>query len=112
MPGEGQSAETSAREQLLLFREVTAEVVTALRSQEVTKSFVTITLEELVDRRLAELIDSDDPLRRSKRAAVEKVYQDFKGQIDAIRETDPTLFRRASESDTVNTAAAGEDSSV
>lgn len=104
MPGEGQTADTSNREQLQLFREIVSEVVASLRSQEVSKSYVALSIEELVDRRIATLTASEDPMRRSRREQVEKIYNDFMSQIEAMKATDPVQFRRASANDTANTA--------
>jgi len=91
------AAETQ-RETLQHYRETVAEVVGFVRSAEITRSFTSIGLEELIDQRI-ERIEASSGTRPGHLARLEKIKNDFDAVIDAIKETPPDAFR-ASDPDT------------
>jgi hypothetical protein len=101
------SAAAENRERLLMFRETVASAVAVLRSQEAQRTYVSLSIEELVDRRIGTLIDSEDQLRRSRREQVQKIYDDLVGQIEEMKATDPSEFSRMSSSDNANSDEEG-----
>tara|TARA_Y100000310_G_C20332839_1_gene646093 strand:- start:249 stop:581 length:333 start_codon:yes stop_codon:yes gene_type:complete len=109
VPGET-TAERQARETIRRFREITANAVSFVRSQEVNRSFASISLEELVDNQIA-LIEDGRPSagRPSKLARVDRIKEDLDRNIDAIKEVDPDLFRRPDSRADVNTERETED---
>ena len=91
------------------FREVVANMVGELRSQEVRKSFAAISIEELVDDQISQLEAgaSLDPMRPSRMDRLQKIKDDFDASFDAIKATPPEAFIPADGSTNVNTPQSG-----
>lgn len=99
-----QTEESRARETIRRFREIVSNAVGFVRSQEVNRSFASISLEELVDNQIG-LIEDGRPSagRPSKLARVDRIKEDLDQNIAAIKEVDPDLFRRPDSRTDVNT---------
>lgn len=83
-----------SREQIRTFRRIVAAAVAEVRSQEIRDTYASLSLEELIDQHIELLEGTSDPLRRSRKARVQKVYDDLANNIEAIRATPPERFRR------------------
>lgn len=85
-----------------------ANAVGEVRSQAVRNTYAALSLEELIDRHIELLEGTSDPLRRSRKSRVNKVYDDFRNNIEAMRATPPERFRRHDPDSDANTDPAGE----
>jgi hypothetical protein len=86
------TAAEEQRETLQQFREVVANAVGFIRSAEVTNSFTSIGLEELIDQRI-ERIEAPSGTRTGHLARLEKIKVDFENAIEAMKNTPPDAFR-------------------
>ena len=95
--------------QISQFREVVANVVGELRSAEVRRTFVALSIEELVDDQIAslELGASLDPVQPTLMDRVQKIYDDFTNAFDAIKATPPEMFIPSDPATNVNTPQGG-----
>lgn len=93
----------ASRETLQQYREVTAAVVGFVRSQEVTRAFTSISLEELIDRRINRIEAPMDGERPGALARILKIKNDFEAAIEGIRATPPDAFRAPDPSTDANT---------
>jgi len=107
-PNPQATAREQSKEQLRHYRTVVSAAVNALRASEISTSFASITLEELIDQQI-ELIEGETQggTRLSKLARVEKIKLDLDSVIDGIKETSPDLFRTADTAEDVNTPSGG-----
>ena len=92
----------SARSQLREFRRVLANVVSELRSSAVRDTYAAITLNEVVDQHLKELVGEGRVPSRMQR--LKTTYEEFKSSIEAIKATPPSAFRLHDPKNDVNTA--------
>ena len=97
------TATETSRETLQHYREVVADVVGFVRSQEITRSFTSLSIEELTDRRIARIEDPVDGDRPGALARLEKIKNDFESVIEGIRNTPPDAFRAPDPSSDANT---------
>lgn len=95
--------EQANREQLREFRRIVAAAVGEVRSNEIRNSFAALGLEELADQHIVRLQDSSDPTYPSRLQRLRKVRDDLANNIEAIKETPPSAFRRPDASQDVNT---------
>lgn len=98
-----QTTEQRAKETIRQFREIVANAVNLVRSQELTRSFASISIEEVVDQQIAVIEESTDAGRPSKLARVDRIKEDLDKNIDAIKMVDPDLFRKPDSRTDVNT---------
>lgn len=89
------------------YREVVSDVVGLLRSQEVTRTFTSISLEELIDKRIARIEAPVTGEKPGLLARLDKVKNDFTAAIDGIRETPPDAFRQPDPDTDANTSDTG-----
>ena len=99
----GQTADSENRERILQFREIVANSLGVIRSEEKTRTYVSVSIEELADRRIEQLTGGDDLLTPSRRAKAQKIYDDLVNHIEEIKATDPSNFRRPNPNDDANT---------
>ena len=86
------TASEEQRETLQQFREVVANTVGFLRSAEISRSFTSIGLEELIDQRI-ERIETPTGTRAGHLARLAKIKSDFDAALEAIKQTPPDAFR-------------------
>lgn len=91
-----------ARNQLREFRRVLANVVGELRSQEVRDTYAALTLTEVIDQHLKQL--TGDGRAPSRKQRLTTVHEEFKANIQAIKDTSPAAFRQHDPKNDVNTA--------
>lgn len=101
------TATETSRETLQNYREVVADVVGFVRSAEITRSFTSLSIEELVDNRIAQIEEPQTGDRPGALAQLEKIKNDFENAIEAIRNTPPDAFRAPDPSSDVNTPDTG-----
>lgn len=98
---------SSAQAQIREFRRVVSAAVGAIRSDEVRSSYSALSLEELIDKAIARLEESDDTARPSRLQRIQRVKADLEANIEAMKNTPPELFRRTDANGDVNTAPEG-----
>lgn len=103
MAGDDRTETEASRETLQQYREVTAAVVGFVRSQEITRAFTSISLEELIDRRITRIEAPQDGDRPGALARLLKIKTDFENAIEGIRATPPDAFRAPDPSTDANT---------
>lgn len=94
-----ETSKNKARE----FRRIIANVVGELRSKETRDSYAAVTLLELMSAQ-ADRLDKGDTVRPSRAARLKSVYDAFKNNIAAIKETPPDTFRSHDPASDANTA--------
>lgn len=94
--------EQAARSQLREFRRVLANVVGELRSSAVRDTYAAITLNEVAEQHLEELVGKGRVPSRLQR--LNTVHEEFKASIKAIKDTPPSAFRLHDPKNDVNTA--------
>jgi hypothetical protein len=99
----GSTPEDRAKEQMVSFYTIIGNVIGELRSQEIRDTYAAITLDEVIQQQLAFLVDGT-PQRLSRKQHLQKVYDEFKANIQAIKDTPPSAFRQQDAKDDVNTA--------
>lgn len=109
MAADERTAEEQASEQKLEYRSVVARAIAVLRSQEIRDSYASISIEELVDQRIASLEKSTDPFTPSILDKIKKVRDDLVNNIEALKATPPEQFRTRNPTDDANTDPDGED---
>lgn len=97
------TASEASRETLQRYREIVANTVGFVRSREVTRSYTSIGLEELIDSRIARIEEPMEGTRPGALARLEKIKNDFEDVIEGIRETPPDAFRRPDPDTDANT---------
>ncbi len=97
----------ASKETLKQYREVTASVVGFVRSREITRAFTSLSLEELIDRRIARIEAPQDGQRPGALAQILKIKTDFVNAIEGIRATPPDAFRSPDPSTDANTSDTG-----
>lgn len=100
---------SQGRDQLRQFREVVANAVGELRAQQQRDSFSSLSLEELMDQHVELLVGTSDTTRPSRLQRVQKIKADLDNNIEAMKATDPDLFRAHDPDSDVNTAPDSED---
>lgn len=111
MPPTERTSRDQSREQLREFRRITAAAVAEIRSQQVRQTYASLSLEELMDQHIARLEGTEDPIHPSRKTRIQKVYDDFTNNIQAMKETPPDRFRRHDPDGDVNTPREGEPES-
>lgn len=56
-----------------------------------------------MDQHIARLEDTDDPINPSRKQRLNRVYTELSNNIEAIRATDPSVFRRRDPDTDANT---------
>lgn len=76
------------------FRSAVANIIGELRSTESRDSFVSLSLEELVDDQISMLEEgkSKDPLVPTRKDRLKQIYTEFSDSIEAIKATPPEAF--------------------
>ncbi len=97
------SATEASRETLQQFRDTVAGTVGFVRSREVTHGYTSISIEELVDNRVARIEAAQTDTRPGDLARLEKIKNDFDAAIEAIKATPPDAFRTPDPDTDVNT---------
>lgn len=92
-----------SREQIREFRRIVASAVGELRSSQVRDAYAAVSIEELMDQHIARLEDSDDPIHPSRKQRIDKVHDDLTNNIEALKATDPSEFRRRDPDTDANT---------
>jgi hypothetical protein len=110
-PNDERTASDQSREQLREFRRVTAAAVGEIRSQQIRQTYAALSIEELMDQHITRLEGTDDPIHPSRKTRLQKVYDDFTNNIQAMKDTPPDRFRRHDPDGDVNTPREGEPES-
>lgn len=100
---------SSAREQQREFRRIVANAVGELRSNEIRDSYAALSLEELIDQQIDRLEGTEDGLNPSRLQRIQRVRQELADNIEAMKATPPSDFRRHDPDGDVNTAPETED---
>jgi len=98
-----QSTEQQSKDAIREFRRIVADAVNFVRSQEIARSFASISLEELVDDQIALIEETSSSNRPSKIDRVDKIKEDLDKNIEAIKNISPDDFRRRDNDTDVNT---------
>lgn len=91
------------------FREIVSDVVGELRATEITRSFSSITMEELVDQHIHQLSETKSQGAPARLDRVKAVYDALVNNIEDMKSMDPELFDTRSGTDEVNTPAEFEN---
>lgn len=97
------------------YREVVASVVGFLRSQEITKSFSSISLEELIDRRIDRIEAPVSGEKPGALARLTKIKTDFDAALEGIKATPTAAYRApdpATDANTPETPTADADAAA
>lgn len=105
------SANTVSQGTLNQYRRVVADVVGFLRSQEVLKSYASVSLEELIDQRIDRIEAPVTSNRPGHLARLASLKEAFDAAIEGIRETPADAFRFPDPSNDANTPEVPEGSS-
>lgn len=97
------TAEETSRETLQNYREVVASVVGFVRSQEITRAFTAVSLEELIDARIQRIEEPESGDRPGALARLAQIKSNFENAIEGIRATSPDAFRAPDPSVDANT---------
>ncbi len=100
------TAQDAAQSTLQQYREVTAAVVGFVRGQEITRAYTSLSLEELVDRRIARIEEPQDGGRPGALARLQSIKTNFENAIEGIRATPADAFRSPDPSADANTSDA------
>lgn len=103
-----QTPEARAREQQREFRRIIADAVGALRSEEIRTSYASVSLEELIDQHITKL-EGGDSINVSRLQRIRKIKEDLDSHIEAIKEINPSDFRRHDPTGDANTAPETTD---
>lgn len=87
------TASEANRETLQRYREVVADTVGFVRSREMTRSYTSVTLEELIDRRIERIEAPQTDSRPGDLARLDRIKNDFEAVIEGIKQTPPDAFR-------------------
>lgn len=98
----------ASKETLQKYREVAADVIGFIRGQEVTRSYTSLSLEELIDRRIERIEQPSSGGRPGALARLEALKVDFEAAIDGMKGTPPGAFRTADPTTDANTADTEE----
>lgn len=102
------TATETARETLDNYRTVVGNVVGFVRSAEITRSFTSVSIEELTDKRIGRIEDPQTEDRPGALAQLEKLKNDFDNALEGIRNTPPDAFRSPDPANDVNTPDSTE----
>lgn len=97
------TATETSRETIQQYREIVAAVVGFVRSQEITRTYSSISLEELVDRRISRIEQPADGDRPGALARLNSIKTSFEGALESIKALPPDAFRSPSTSTDANT---------
>lgn len=99
------TAGSQAAPEIQKLRESVAGIVGELRSAEVQRTFVSLSLEELIDQHLERIGAglSTDPMKPSRADRLKTTYDDFVGSLDAIKALPAEAFVPRDPNTTVNT---------
>lgn len=100
---EEQTPQETARNQAREFRRIIAAVVGELRSQEIRKSYSSVTLAELAERHLIALTTGEAG-RPSRKQRLDALVKEFQTKLVAIKATSPDMFKKHDPRGDVNTA--------
>lgn len=89
------------------YREVTAAVVGFVRSREVTRAFTSISLEELIDRRIERIEHPQKGDRPGMLAQLLTIKTNFENAIEGMKATPPDAFRAPDPASDANTSDTG-----
>lgn len=91
------------------FREIVANVVGELRSEELTRSYASITIEELVDQHIAYLSETVTQGQPSRMDRVKHYYDSLVNNLEDMKAMAPEEFdtRNSEDDDNVNTPPEG-----
>lgn len=98
------TAQEAAQSTLQQYREVTAAVVGFVRSQEITRAYTSLSLEELIDRRIQRIEAAQDEGRPGALARLQSIKTNFENALEGIRATPADAFRAPDPSADANTA--------
>lgn len=98
------TASEASRETLQQYREIVANTVGFVRSREVTRSYTSVSLEELIDSRIERIEASTDNMRPGELARLDKIKNDFEAAIEGIKQVPPDTFRRPDPDTDANTS--------
>jgi len=94
---------TENKESQLKFRTIVSDVVGEIRSEEVSRSFAALSLEELVDQHIDRMTESTSQTRPPRLSRVKQVYNQLVENIEEMKEMDPEEFDARNPADEVNT---------
>lgn len=97
------SPQEISKETIQQYRDVVGAVVGFVRSQEITRAYSSISLEELVDRRITRIEAPSEGDRPGALARLNSIRVEFVKAIDAIKALPPDTFRAPSPSTDANT---------
>jgi len=97
-----------SQEQVREFRRIVAAAVGELRSNQIRDAYAALSIEELMDQHVARLQDTTDPIHPSRKQRVNRIYQEFVNNIEAIKAVDPSRFRPRDPNNDANTEPSGE----
>lgn len=103
-----QTTRSISRQQQREFRRVVANAVTELRSAEIRNSFAALSIEELIDQHIDRL-EGTSGGRASRLQRIRTVRQELADNIEAMKATSPSDFRRHDPDGDANTAPDAED---
>lgn len=104
--GQGQTPKEEASRQLNTYRIAVSAAVNFLRSREITNTFASLSLEELIDQQI-QLIEGPIPgqsLKLGKVKALDAMYKAFNDSIEGLKATPAESFRYPNESSDANTS--------
>lgn len=99
-----ESTDTSqqSREQLQEFRRIVSSAVGELRASQVRDAYAALSIEELMDQHVERMSGTGKGVV-SRKQRLEKLYDQFTGSIEAMKNTDPSRFRIRDTENDVNT---------
>lgn len=97
------SAQDAQRDQLQVYWEVVGDAVAALRSAESRDTYASISLEELIQKQIERLSNSEDASRLDRLSVVTRITTRLTERITALKEIPPSHFQRRSTEDDVLT---------
>lgn len=87
------TAEETSRETIQNYRDTIGRVVGFVRSQEVTRAYTSLSLEEFIDRRITRIEAPQDGDRPGALARLNSMKMDFDNSLESLRDTPPDAFR-------------------
>lgn len=101
-----QTAAEISKETLQRYRDIVSAVVGFVRGQEITKAFTSISLEELIDRRIDRIEAPAAAGKPGGLTRLTKLKADFDSAIEGIKSTPPDSFRSQDPTTDANTSDA------
>lgn len=97
------TAAEAAQEQIQSYRDAVGGVVGFVRSQEITRAYSSLSLEELIDRRIERIEAPQSGGKPGALARLNALKTEFENAIEGIRNTSPDAFRAPNPSADANT---------